>query len=303
MLALRSTFRERDNPIADPITMGLTLALLLVGPLFFFTPNALYLGYLPAHVYHNPTILVLKPFALPLFSVAIIGFGQRPPLLKSRRLLLVGTSLLAFLAPLAKPNLAIAVLPAIALTTAWMWWRKIPLDWPLLAAILLPSLLVLVYQYSLTFEKHADTILLNPFGFLKARGRYDWMVFPKFFLSIAFPLTVYALYFSQARRNIVLNFAWLLFGLGAFYSYMLTENVRLVDGNFTWSGQITLFVLFVISTSFLLEHCRPVDRPYAWRSLAQIRAIVGWGVFLLHVGCGVYWYVINLAGAESVTRW
>ena len=53
---------------------------------------------------------------------------------------------------------------------------------------------------------------------------------------------------TEARRDTMLNLAWLTFGFATLQTYLLAEaGPRFNDGNFAWSSQISLFVLFTVS--------------------------------------------------------
>jgi len=297
---LRSAFNEYSPRASTLASAVLALALMLVGPIFLLTPNQLYLGYLPPHVYHSPTMYVLKPFAIPLFAAGLYALSQAPPVgLVSANQITVIVLLLSALAPLAKPSYTISLIPALALMTVWQRWHNQRVRWTLLASLLVPALLVLAAQYLLTYSGgQADQVRFNPLGFLSAHDRVSWLLAPMFLLSITFPLAVYGLYFRQARRDLGLNFAWLTFLIGAFYSYFLTETKRLVDGNFTWSGQITIFVLFVISMRFLLVQEVRENTSFHWRSLSR-RFWLCAVLFAIHFACGLYWYSTELLGLRK----
>jgi len=112
----------------------------------------------------------------------------------------------------------------------------------------------------------------------------------KFSLSILFPLVVYALYLKRACRNVHFNLAWLTFGIGAFYTYFVAESGwRFGHGNFTWSGQISLLILFISATVFFIAQ----NRPFKW----SIRMVACTYIFALHLLCGLYWYYLHLTAA------
>jgi len=104
-------------------------------------------------------------------------------------------------------------------------------------------------------------------------------------LSIAFPLGVAAACRPGSLRNGPLMLAWLVFGIAAAYGYLLAEaQPNRGDGNWLWSGQVALFVLFAESVLFLRSRGRgasPPTRP--WRQACAV-------VFALHLACGLVWY-------------
>jgi hypothetical protein len=69
--------------------------------------------------------------------------------------------------------------------------------------------------------------------------------------------------------------------------YLLTETgLRANHGNFWWSAQIALFLLFVVCVVSLIRMRK--TRPL-WR------AWVCMSVFVLHVGSGFYFYVYQFS--------
>jgi hypothetical protein len=103
----------------------------------------------------------------------------------------------------------------------------------------------------------------------------------KLLLSALFPLAVAAAFGRTALRDPMLRLAWLGFAAGAFYAYGLAESGRrLVDGNFLWSGQVSLLVLFVASARWLVAHLSSA------RGRVSLRVVVCGTVLSLHVLAG-----------------
>jgi hypothetical protein len=63
------------HPLGTLLTLITVLALMVVAPLPFLTPNQLYIGYIGVSTYHNPTTLMLKPFALLSFAFTLRALG------------------------------------------------------------------------------------------------------------------------------------------------------------------------------------------------------------------------------------
>ncbi len=102
----------------------------------------------------------------------------------------------------------------------------------------------------------------------------------KFVLSILFPLCVYSLYFRKATDDTYLSLAWPIFLVGACYTYFLAEDgAARFDGNFWWSAQVALLILFVFSTAFLVR-----------QEVRSKRFFICAAVFGLHLISGIVWY-------------
>ena len=79
-------------------------------------------------------------------------------------------------------------------------------------------------------------------------------------------------------------------GVGCVFTCFLAESPNFHPGNYTWSGQIAISVLFVISALLLFERTLTSgsDR---WRKVFTSRsAIVCYLALLLHIigGLGIY---------------
>ena len=132
-------------------------------------------------------------------------------------------------------------------------------------------------------------------------------MFLKFLLSILFPLLVYIFYFKAAVKTLYLNLAWVVFAFGAAYMYLLAEGgERLAHANFTWSAICALFILFIVSTTFLIQQTRwkmvlpsQTDSPIEARSFNS--GLLSWAkisilvcVLGLHIISGIYWYHVHI---------
>lgn len=269
----------------------LALALMIVTPITLFRPdNSFYWGYIFITVYHNPTYILLQPLTLLLFwqIIAIlhqdnVSVGQG-----------VIVAALTALSTLAKPNYAVALLPALLLIVAYRMYRtrRFGLVW-LLLSVFIPAFIVLAVQFSFNFVSgpRDSQIMFVPFHFFANRPAPIW-VLPKFILSILFPLCVYLGHWRSARRELALNAAWLMFGIGAAYAYLLVEglNGRVAGtGNWLWSAGITSFVLFVASTRFFFAHNQALLVSRHPRSYPRAFWI-GCAALLLHVVGGMIWF-------------
>lgn len=268
-------------------SLMIALALMLLGPINLLTWNNhnLSLGYLPAHSYHNPTIVLLKPFALGLFLFAIRVFNP----CNVGRMALIGCAAVAFLGTIAKPNYMIAIIPALMALVLLALVRRQKVNWPLLViGIAVPAVEVLVWQLNYVKGSELSGFALAPFAVMSAYSPDNLLL--KFICSILFPLLVVVFYWRAALNDVSLKIAWLTFASGAFYTYFLAENRSYTDGNFTWSGQITVFILFVAATLFLIRHNREsfTVRPLSWRLVICVLA------FLLHLASGIALYLPHL---------
>jgi hypothetical protein len=269
------------------IAVGLTLALLLVGPINLLTRNShnLYFGYLMPNTLHNPTIVLLKAFILPIYAFALVGLQG----IKVRPVLVVVCALIVGLSILAKPNYGMALVPALLLLAAYAFWRKRSVNWYLIAASVIPVLAVLAWQYWYYGSSIGGGFKIAPFEIMSAFSPTG--LFPKFLLSIIFPALVYLLYYREAHTRLELNLAWLTFAIAAVFAYFLAEtNDWEYYGNFTWGSQAALFVLFIISALFLLRQNLPSVTPRP----SRLKLGICVAVLALHLAGGLGLYFVSL---------
>ena len=259
--------------------IGVVLGVNIAAPVFlmWFLDREMYLGYVGVTSYHNPTIILLRPLVLLQFIYALQCFESKP----LPKINVPIAALISLLATFAKPNFAICLLPAIALVALYKMIHKESVNLAFLVyGFVLPMVLMLLWQLWMTYVGD-DTahVIFFPFGVMNTYSDY---LLPKFFLSILFPLVVTILYWKQASRDLPKILAWLIFIFGSFYTYFIAESgPRFTDGNFTWSGEIALFVLFAISTLFFIKVPKSPD----------FSKIAGETFWALHVVAGVIYYV------------
>ncbi len=251
-----------------------------VGLLWFFD-HLLYLGYIGINTYHNPTMILLKPFALLQFIYAYHCFYDDHLL---NKWYVAAGSLISILATFVKPSLAICILPSLGIIVVFRLIQSKYVNLiGLVFGIGLPTFLVLIWQFLLSYyENETGGIGYLPFAVINAYSGYLGL---KFFLSILFPFSVLIAFFKRVIGDTRMVFGWLTFFIGTFFTYFFAENgPRFLDGNFSWSGEITLMLLFAASTLFFLE-ISPKTRILKW-SLSL--------VWFLHILFGCIYYLLSL---------
>jgi hypothetical protein len=262
---------------------GWALALLLVAPITILTwpVHQLYLGYVAPNVFHSPTAALLKPLALAWF------WTVTRPGREGRREWAVA-ALLIGAATLAKPSFTVAAVPALGLWLILARWLPRAIDTrPAVASVVVGGA-VLAGQ---AWARGGQPGLLG-FAPLEVMGYYSTRLqMPLLLLlSIAFPLCVTLTRWRAARDDGRLLLAWMVFGIGAAYGYLLAEaEPNTGDGNWLWSGQVTLFILFAESLLFWRSRA-PGGSSAAGRARRTCAAVLA-----LHLACGLVWY-----GAEVV---
>ena len=263
--------------------MLVSTGMIIAGPLFiyFFSDQLFYFGYIGFASYHNPTIILLRPLALILW---ILTAKNILTLNLSIKYYIFGI-LTIVLASIAKPSYTICILPAIGLAILWQMVRKGKVNWSYtILAFFLPAFLVLGWQYVLTFQSQVrdSTILFAPFKVI------SWMtdkILQKYILSMIFPLSVSLVYFRKALRDRSMMIAWIVFGIGTIYGYLLAESGKsMYSGNFIWSTDITLFILFFQSVIFFIGQ-KTVCLPQ------KLISATLWSIIIAQVVFGIIYYI------------
>ena len=304
----------------DALAVALSWMMMIVAPIIALASfdQRYYLGYIGLNVLHNPTMIVVKPLALLWFCWAVFTFpaDERSsagidPTSHDRRPtwpVIFGVALLAMLATLSKPSYTICILPAVSLCAAWRLLRGGRVRWTVLfAGMIVPATAVLLWQYHWQYNQAAHTIngktyriVFHP---LAAVSSWSQHVIWKGVLSVVFPATVAVIYAPETWRSVRLRLAWLVFAVASIQFYLIAEEGREADGNFTWGAQIALFILFAESVMLILRRdrlfatCAEKSKPrYAipWRLALCTTA------FACHVAAGIYYYHHVLTGNRAL---
>jgi hypothetical protein len=255
---------------------GWSLAVLLASHVFLPTlavPN-LYYGYLVPTAYHNPTQQLNKLFALAIWVLWSRQFveagGRRPQVVATLAALCIGSAL-------AKPSFLIGFLPISGLLALRdLWRRHFAAVVAYALAIAVPTLLVLVVQAVATYgAKTTSGVIFAPFAVFTRPGEFIL----KLPMALAFPVVVTVAYGLSFR----LQMAWLYAALAIAYAVLLAESgPRLAQGNFAWTTQTGIFLLYVEAALVIASHR---DASIRWKLCA--------GAFAVHVVSGLIYAVAN----------
>jgi hypothetical protein len=277
------------------LALPMTLALLLAAPVAILFPldRHLYLGYIGINLFHNPTMFLLKPLALLSFAYTVKSLESDTRL---PGIALVISAILTVVAAVAKPSYTIVILPALAIFLSGMIILKRRFDWKFhLFSIFIPAVVILLLQYRMTYSAEqvqgvysgTSGIIFAP---LAVMSSYSAFLLPKLLLSLLFPLAVFCSNYREAARDTGIQLGWLLFGIGCFYTYFLAESgPRMLQGNFSWSAQVSLFILFAASAKLFLNLSERAGKAKVFFCGAAL---------VLHASFGIAFYIAEFVRTE-----
>ncbi len=274
------TWRFADGELRrDGVGRGsvpaLAVLLVLLMLCFSLPTKTIYIGQLPANVWHNSTTILLMPFAVLLFTTSLAYVRTLDP-----RWLLwaLGVGLLGIL---AKPTFAMAVgfvLPVFALLERR---QRRAVGGALALSVGLATLIVVQYFYVYylgpgTSEADSD-VVLKPWHVWSVYSESIWR---SVLASIAFPLVALVVLRRRLWSYDAFRYAVLLTVVGIGMFALLSETgPRELDGNFAWQAYVAVYMLFMVVL---------VRSISAWRAGLHWVATAILGVaFLVHVVSGV----------------
>ena len=291
--------RSSQRLISDHVLIMLALGLTVMAPITIWTDNHHMIGYLNTLVYHNPTSLALRLFLIPLALVSVNSFKCRSHRSRSHRIgFLLASGSLIVIASLAKPSYTIALIPALGLMALWRVFASRFVNWTLLIlGLFIPGLLILGTQYVVVYLNSSNDSGFG-LGFLTLFGHWAplWRIPLQFLLSLVFPVAVYLLFLTDARKHLFLNLSWLVFGVGTLITCFFFEvGPRSTAGNFLWTSYSVVFVLMFASLTFLIEQyvviqTNTTGHSTAIRSKRSLRLKFAMLIFFIHVLSGVAYY-------------
>jgi len=246
-------------------------------------------------------MLMAKPLLVLSFAATVAALsGAGSVRIREVVLLAVPVALLG----VAKPNYLACLLPVLAGGAAWSRLRGNDVSWVRVGTVAgaaiasLGSTFLLYQSEGLGLE---GSVIIAPFEVIAKYTPVDPLSVAAHVLrSLAFPLVVTALWPRAAMRNVPMRVAWGAMAVGLFISYFLAEaGPRFDHGNFLWTGQMAVFVLFVAAAAFARDHLQ-------LRSDSAVmfgRALALGVVLLFHVESGIRHVALKLEPAQWLAFW
>lgn len=266
------------------------IVLLLVGPIFLFTfPERMYLGYISPNPYHNPTYVLFRPFVLLILFNAIDNLRAKWDWKQS--------ALMAFwilCATLAKPNFTLTFVPTIGLMVVYYFVKKVkPVNWfYAIGPVGLTAVIVLISQFIINYAgERGDQLIFAPFTAVLNYVPNVPMAILFLLLSILFPLLVSIIYWKYASTRLSFQLVLVNFLVSLGYGYFIAERINLYSNNFGWGMMIAVFLLFFET---LVIFGQQLLNRETGQGLKSWKVLVPGGALLLHLVCGVIYYISTL---------
>lgn len=292
MIRYKGLGLSREISMDTAIIAGFALS--FVGPLSLFTFPNLYLGYPGISCAHNPTIILLRPWAVALFIVTLRLLASES--WSQWRRLAVGAAALVVVGGLTKPSYNACLAPALALVLLFRFRQERSLSKISLATFAVIALsisAITLWQIRFTYGDGSDAgIMIAPLKVMSfwnhgSRG----ITITKLALGLAFPLFVAIAYRNAkgwASDAFALSWFATIMAIGSAYGLAET-GVRSMDANLTWSMQICLLIVMAVSLAVFLSE----ETWFHKDDSARItwKTIFGSLLFLLHFLSGLAYIV------------
>lgn len=237
--------------ISENWILFFTFLLMFISALYvpFFNKN-IYLGQGSPSVWHNPTLIAVKPWAF-LATFYYVILINRNHVRKCEYLIL---SIIMVLTLIMKPSFAIAFIPGIflyILLKKSLFAEKIR-KYLITLIIFVPSLMLLLNQYFTKFGEKSDSEVI--LDFLGVWSRSSPNVSISLILLIAFPVLFLILFPKSVYKNDYLFLSWLSFIIALIqYAIFAETGPKYSHGNFGWGRQIIVPLLYLFSLIELVK--------------------------------------------------
>jgi len=244
---LYTTLQDLAPYKQEILLLASTMSLFFIAPLVFPPYDHLIAsGVGSPNLWHNITLWAVKPFAL--LSVLLTFWALKQQTMK----LYILATIAIIISIFAKPSFIIMFLPALIL---FFFYKKefAKPNIKFLLSIIMISTLVLLFQYINTYDFNTKKRII--IDFLGVWSTQTSNIPMSLLLVLLLPALVYK-FSPTAQKNNLLTLSWLqvLIGIILFATFA-EEGKQYLHGNFGWSYQIALSLLYIFSmTEFLSSY-------------------------------------------------
>ncbi len=286
-----SLFFLIEKKIASKKCVGseiIALALCFITPIYVPWFNAkLYVGQGSPITWHNPTNMMVKPFAIAAFylTIRLLDEIEQKKVADARQL--IKLAICSFFSVIAKPSFYQGFIPALGVYIIWrLISKKSYLKLYLrLSIAFLPGMLILILQFLVSFYSGSGEGI--GIGWFMARDESMGSPIISLLLVVLFPLLYIMLNFRRAVRNNTIQLAGIYTAISWLEAALIVEyGKRFYNGNFEWASHVAYLVLWVVTSSEFFLDLQNMD-------LTNIKArrknAVLLTVWLMHLVSGIYY--------------
>lgn len=254
--------------------------------------GARYLGVFTPNPYQNATYLATRPFSILLLIKYVYVIDNMDKCKVSDFGLI---ALYMFLSTIAKPSFVFVFLPMMAVMTIVIWIKskcKITKPQILLVSTIVPTVIVLLIQFSSVFGQNSD-------GGMKIGIGYAWHLWTPaiksaFIKANFFPLVYLILHLKELKKSKMLLISWLIWlvGIGT-YCVFYEAGPRQWDSNFAWGYMHGMFCVFMASIIPMFNRLFFKTKEYKWQDILSFVCLIP------HLICGVLFYIYMVTGNSA----
>jgi hypothetical protein len=261
----------------------LSILITVIGPLCIpWYRKLIFLGQGSPNIWHNVTLLTVKPFAL--LTILFLLNALKDESAKYYYLSLLA----ALISIVAKPSFIIDFIPALilfALLTGTLVDKHFR---HYLFLLVILSSMILTYQFLHTFY-HAQSHII--FDWLGVWSLSSPNIPVSILLALAFPLVLTFLH-SEVLKDGGVLLSWLMIFIGMLYYMTLAQSGRFYShGNFGWSYMISLSLLYLYAIIIYFQQYMKISQ---WKHILLNLILILQGII------GVYYFVKTLEGQNPL---
>ncbi len=253
--------------------------------------NQIYLGHGGPNTWHNPTALIVKPFAIVSFFLICDlckNIRNNEALTKKDYIVLAVSVLLSVL---AKPSFFQCIVPALGIyiLTILIIRKGANIKGYICMVIsFVPAFIpVLVAFITAFYSEEGDGV---GFGWMELWKYSSPHPLFSFFTVIVFPLAYVILNLKRAVSETAIQMALLTLLSGFLeYSLLFEKGKRMHDGNFGWALDLSYFIIWIVTTMYFFKDWLMIGKNSKKTLCKNSILMVIW---LLHLASGMY-YVIQ----------
>ncbi len=239
----------------------ISLILNLYMPLYVPIINKdMYLGMISFNLYHNPTYITMKPFAILSFFLFI---QIREKILAKERDVFkyIFFALALFIATWFKPSFAFGFVPCavVAILVDFFKGRFKNINkFIFLAFMFLPTALLMLWQRTQLFDD--DGVSEISIGIFKVWSLYVRHPLAALVLSCAFPIVVLIFNFKDLAKDKIYRFSWIFAMFNVLiFAFLYESGPRMAHGNFGWGAHFAVGVLFILSIAKFIQRIKKIN--------------------------------------------